>query len=161
MPFLGTRAILAATKRLSCFAFSKPIFMQRNKNFFRYELLKLAELQGDVPLFFNGIYKHADNSAWVTLSTIKLFDSAPTKMLCSHINLERAEVDQYLKLSAEENHRKIFFLGRIMTYQHFGTVRGGISLIRLENSLVPIWISKSNIEENRAVAKRIKLSLPV
>tara|TARA_R110001592_G_scaffold319982_1_gene597816 strand:+ start:3543 stop:3950 length:408 start_codon:yes stop_codon:yes gene_type:complete len=134
--------------------------MKRDKNFYRYELLKLAELQGDVPLFFSGIYKHADDSDWVTLSTIKLFDSAPAKMLCSHINLERAEVNLYLKLSAEENQRKIYFLGIIKSYQHYGTARGGISLIRLGNNLVPIWISKTSAEENQEIAKRIELSLP-
>ncbi len=133
--------------------------MKRDKNFYRYELLKLAELHGDSPLFFSGIYKHADNSDWVTLSTIKLFDSAPTKMLCSHINLERLEVEQYLKLSAEENQRKIYFLGRIKTYQHFGTARGGISLIRSENELVPIWVGKSSFQENRAIAEHIELNL--
>ncbi|PTM02604.1 MAG: hypothetical protein DA405_12775 [Bacteroidetes bacterium] len=134
--------------------------MQRNKNFYRYELLKLAELYGDKPLVFSGIYKHADDSNWVTLSTIKLFASAPTKMLCSHINLERAEVDLYLKLSAKENQRKIYFLGIIKSYQHYGTARGGISLIRLENDLVPIWISKTSVEENQEIAKRIESSLP-
>lgn len=134
--------------------------MKRDKNFYRYELLKLAELHGDAPLVFSGIYKHADDSNWVTLTTIKLFDRAPTKMLCSHINIERAEVEQYLKLSAKENQRKIHFLGKIKSYQHYGTARGGIRLIRLENDLVPIWISKTSTEENQAIAKHIELSLP-
>lgn len=130
--------------------------MQRNKNFYRYELLKLAELYGDAPLVFTGIYKHADHSDWVTLSTLKLFGTANTKILCSHINLKRLVVEQYLILSIKENQKKIYLVGNVKSYQHYGTLRGGLSLIEGASDIAPIWLSRTSIEENQEIARRIQ-----
>ena len=130
--------------------------MKRNKNFYRYELLKLAELHGDSPFVFTGIYKHADKSDWVTLTTLKLLGQNHSKAICSHINLPRQEVENYLVLSQSSHGKKVCFLGRIKSYQYYGSTRGGISLQPLDANYSAIWLAKQSAEENRAYEVQLK-----
>jgi|GEM_PF-2026403 len=130
--------------------------MPRNKNFYRYELLKLAEIHGDEPLVFTAIYKHADHSEWVTLSTLRLLDQSHSKAICSHINLLREEVDKHLVLDQGAHQRKVCFLAKITSYRHYGSIRGGISLHPTDVNHSPIWFAKPSAEENHAYAAQLK-----
>ena len=130
--------------------------MKRNKNFYRYALLKLAEIHGNEPLVFTAIYQHADHSEWVTLSTLRLLDQSHSKAICSHINLPREELDKQLVLDQSAHQKKVCFLASISSYKHFGSIRGGITLTQLAANQSPIWLSKESAEENLVQAKHLK-----
>jgi len=126
--------------------------MRRNKNYFRYDLLALADEYQGKAILFTGIYKHRGCSPWLTLSAVRICSRPETKTISGHINLNRSQVERFLKLSEIEHKSKIYFYGKITAYQHYGDIRGGIDLATIDKGCHPIWISKSNDSENNKQA---------
>jgi hypothetical protein len=126
--------------------------MKRNKNYFRYDLLALADDASDKVLIFTGIYKHQENSQWVTLSALRVYTEQKSKTICGHVNLNRVQVDSTLHLGENQHNKTIYFCGKISAYEHYGDVRGRVELAQLSREKAPIWISKSSDAENKKQA---------
>jgi hypothetical protein len=146
---LSAKAVKAQSKSIDHQSLN---LMKRNKNYFRYDLLALADEYADKALVFTGTYKHKAESKWITLSALRIYNDTKGKAICGHINLNRAQVESSVILSDNQHNRTIYFCGKITAYEHYGDIRGGIELTQINMHYAPIWLSKSNDSENEEQA---------
>lgn len=132
--------------------------MKQNESFYRYRLIELGEKAAGHPILFTGRYQHSDHSKWIILNAIRLLlDSSKT--ICSHINLSRETAANQIALTPSLHQHKVIFLGEIESYSHFGTLRGGIKLVKHE-TINCIWPA-SSAEADLLKIKELKKSITI
>lgn len=117
------------------------IKMKHKESFYRYKLIELGQKAADRPIFFSGIYQHSHDPKWISLNAIRLLSDS-NQCICSHINLSRELAEKQLDLSPSLHQRKMIFLAQIESYSHFGSIRGGLKLIELEQ-LKSLWLAST------------------
>lgn len=126
--------------------------MKINKNYLRKELVALKNMTNENIFVFTGRYKHRVDPKWAIFTTIRVYDpNNKTKTICSHININRKSVERCVHLSEEIHNRKFYICGKVSVYEHYGDVRGCITLSSAEGTS-PIWLADRVPKENEMKA---------
>ena len=104
-----------------------------NPDYYRTDILQLKEDTNKEAFIITCKYIHTDDQKLATFGNIKIFDETQdckTKyQLTNHVNFPRQFVERHVTLSQAENHLKFFALCIPSSYNHFGDLRGGLTLL--------------------------------
>jgi hypothetical protein len=104
-----------------------------NSDYYRTDILQLGEDTSREAFIITCKYIHSDDHKLATFGNIKIFDETEghkTKyQLTNHVNFPRQFVERHVTLSQAENHLKFFALCIPSCYNHFGDLRGGLTLL--------------------------------
>lgn len=121
------------------------IKMKHTESFYRYKLIELGQKAAECPILFSAIYQHSHDPKWISLNAIRLLSDG-SRTICSHINLSREAAAKQLDLSPSLHQRKMIFLAQVESYSHFGSIRGGLKLMELEQ-LKSLWLASTAAED--------------
>lgn len=124
--------------------------MKFEKNFIRTQLMELGSINEETPIIFTGRYKYTDSKDYITLTTIRVYkrDMSKQKTICNHINLKRTSIPHYINFNSSVHNKKVYFIGKVILYEHYGYLRAGIQLVDKADEII-MWFADSQLNFNK------------
>ena len=125
--------------------------MKFEKNYIRTQLMELRSTNEEYPITFTGRYKYTESKDYITLTTIRIYkrDMGKQKTICDHINLKKSSIPHYINFNSSVHNRKVYFVGQVILYEHYGYLRAGIQLVDNPNEII-MWFANSQLKFNKS-----------
>ena len=125
--------------------------MKIEKNYIRTQLMQLGCTDEESPITFTGRYKYTESKDYITLTTIRIYkrDMGKQKTICDHINLKKSSIPHYINFNSSVHNRKVYFVGQVILYEHYGYLRAGIQLVDNPNEII-MWFANSQLKFNKS-----------
>lgn len=125
--------------------------MKFEKNYIRTQLMQLGCTDEESPITFTDRYKYTESKDYITLTTIRIYkrDMGKQKTICDHINLKNSSIPHYINFNSSVHNRKVYFVGQVILYEHYGYLRAGIQLVDNPNEII-MWFANSQLKFNKS-----------